>query len=352
MDSGSLRLPHFGDCTHDGQPLSHGHSLTSRWASSTSALERLEAAAGDADAAGVAVVDEDRRHAGLRVEVGREPADVPAVAHRQQRQHGDLRVLGGVQRAEQLAIGRPVASVGGSSYQSAWVANEVCGRSSADQVDRLVVGQALALVGEHLLGDHDGAEATASRRAPRGARARRSMHGVGLALGLRVPVAVERLHERAAVVEVERGRPRTCARRAGRPRPGGRCGTRAPKSTLPISSPEAVSTIAKPSRLARAQRRRPRPGSPRAGAGRTCRRGARRRSPAPTSALARSSRQRGPSVLRVGAARSGPSCAAHSRCAAWICSFSWSRIAASTGRSRNSSGWRQKNWSSASSPAT
>jgi very-short-patch-repair endonuclease len=34
--SGSLRLPHLGDCTHDGQPLSQGHSPTSRWASSTS----------------------------------------------------------------------------------------------------------------------------------------------------------------------------------------------------------------------------------------------------------------------------------------------------------------------------
>ena len=30
FDSGSLRLPHLGDCTHDGQPDSHGHSLTSR----------------------------------------------------------------------------------------------------------------------------------------------------------------------------------------------------------------------------------------------------------------------------------------------------------------------------------
>ena len=39
FDSGSLRLPHFGDCTHDGQPLSHGHSVISRCASSTSALE-------------------------------------------------------------------------------------------------------------------------------------------------------------------------------------------------------------------------------------------------------------------------------------------------------------------------
>ena len=39
--------------------------------------------------------------AGLRVVVRRQAADVPAVAHRQQRQHRDLRVLGGVQRAEQ-----------------------------------------------------------------------------------------------------------------------------------------------------------------------------------------------------------------------------------------------------------
>ncbi len=30
FESGSLRLPHLGDCTQDGQPDSHGHSLTSR----------------------------------------------------------------------------------------------------------------------------------------------------------------------------------------------------------------------------------------------------------------------------------------------------------------------------------
>ena len=30
FESGSLRLPHLGDCTHDGQPDSHGHSDTSR----------------------------------------------------------------------------------------------------------------------------------------------------------------------------------------------------------------------------------------------------------------------------------------------------------------------------------
>ena len=36
LDSGSLRLPHFGDCTHDGQPDLHRHSPIRRWASPTS----------------------------------------------------------------------------------------------------------------------------------------------------------------------------------------------------------------------------------------------------------------------------------------------------------------------------
>ncbi len=34
--SGSLRLPHLGDCTHDGHPDRHGHSPISRRASATS----------------------------------------------------------------------------------------------------------------------------------------------------------------------------------------------------------------------------------------------------------------------------------------------------------------------------
>src|SRR6478672_11443576 len=46
------------------------------------ALELVEAALGDPDAAGVAVVDEDRGRAGVEMEVRREAADVPAVAHR------------------------------------------------------------------------------------------------------------------------------------------------------------------------------------------------------------------------------------------------------------------------------
>ena len=44
------------------------------------------------------VVDENGGPPGLMVEGGRQPADVPAVAHRDQREHRDLRVLGRVQR--------------------------------------------------------------------------------------------------------------------------------------------------------------------------------------------------------------------------------------------------------------
>src|SRR5881397_1640268 len=60
------------------------------------ALELGEAALGDPDAAGVAVVDEDGRRSGVEVEVGGEAADVPAVAHCPQGQERDQRVLGRV----------------------------------------------------------------------------------------------------------------------------------------------------------------------------------------------------------------------------------------------------------------
>ena len=65
--------------------------------------QHREAALAEAGTAGVPVVDEDRRRAGVGVQRGREPAEVPAVAGRQQRQDADRRVLGGVQRAGQLA---------------------------------------------------------------------------------------------------------------------------------------------------------------------------------------------------------------------------------------------------------
>src|SRR6266700_3268823 len=53
------------------------------------AFELLETALGDPDAAGMAVVDEDGRPPGLRMDVRREAADVPAVAHRPERQQRD-----------------------------------------------------------------------------------------------------------------------------------------------------------------------------------------------------------------------------------------------------------------------
>src|SRR5215213_1955346 len=64
-------------------------------------FEDLEPALGDPNAAGVAVVDEDGRSAGLEVHVGGEAPDVPAIAHRPERQQRDQRVLGRVQAREQ-----------------------------------------------------------------------------------------------------------------------------------------------------------------------------------------------------------------------------------------------------------
>ncbi len=65
-----------------------------------------------------------------------------------------------------------------------------------------MVGQLLLLVREHLLGHHDGPER--QLHAERLATLDQPLDvGVGLALGLRVPVAVERLHQRAAALEVE-----------------------------------------------------------------------------------------------------------------------------------------------------
>ena len=65
-------------------------------------LEQLVSAVGDAGAARMSVVDEDRRRAGLRVQVGGQAADVAAVGGGQQREQADHGVLGRVQRAQQV----------------------------------------------------------------------------------------------------------------------------------------------------------------------------------------------------------------------------------------------------------
>ena len=83
-----------------------------------------EPALGEAGAAGVAVVDEDRRRAGVRVQRGGDPADVPAVAGREQRQQPDRGVLGGVQRAGHVGVvdvGAPSTAVSSRVSQTARV---------------------------------------------------------------------------------------------------------------------------------------------------------------------------------------------------------------------------------------
>ncbi len=203
----SLRLPHFGLCTQEGHPSAHGHSPTSRAASPTSAVELVVAATGDADAAGMAVVDEDRRPPGLHVDVRREAADVPAIAHRQQRQDRDLGVLGGVQGAE-LDVRRQRLGTGelvGEHVPERLGRVALLGQVEGDEVEGLVavaVADPLALEGDHLLADRDDpeveldAEDVALRLDPLDV-------DVGLLARLRVPVAAERLDDRAAQVEVE-----------------------------------------------------------------------------------------------------------------------------------------------------
>ena len=139
------------------------------------ALELLEAALGDPDAAGVAVVDEDRRPAGLGVEVRREAADVPAVAHRPERQHRDQRVLGRVQRRRAASASRRArASCAGSGEnQIASVAKVVGGQLERDELDPLLRGDRLALVADDLLGHLDLAEDERRARARRSSRSGR-----------------------------------------------------------------------------------------------------------------------------------------------------------------------------------
>ena len=97
------------------------------------ALELVEPALGDPDAARVPVVDEDRRPAGLEVEIRREPADVPPVAHRPERQHRDQRVLGGVKGAEQPWTASLPVSIDGSGQNQTASVSKVCGGRSRAQ---------------------------------------------------------------------------------------------------------------------------------------------------------------------------------------------------------------------------
>ena len=139
------------------------------------ALELLVAAQGDPDPARMAVVDEDRRAAGLEVDVGREAADVPAVAHRDQRQHRDLAVLGRVQGAEQ-DVGRQRPAEPLRQHVPERLGDEVLlGQLQGDDVDGLLVGDRDALEGDHLLGHRDLAEVQLDARRPARCSRTRSM---------------------------------------------------------------------------------------------------------------------------------------------------------------------------------
>ena len=105
LSSGSLPLPHLGDCTHDGQPSGHSHAAIASRVAVSHVRRRGEAALGEARRRR----DGRRRRrpscAGVLVQRGRDAADVPAVARRDEREQADRRVLGGVGRAGDVEVG-------------------------------------------------------------------------------------------------------------------------------------------------------------------------------------------------------------------------------------------------------
>ena len=152
----------------------------------------------------MAVVDEDRRPSRLGVRVGGQAADVPAVAHREQRQHRDLRVLGRVQRPEQRLQRHARAEHARVELVPQRLGLEVRrGKLERREVDRLVIGGGLALVAQHLLGDADAPER--QRHAHHRPAVEQALDPrLGLAARLGVPVARERLDERLAILQLQR----------------------------------------------------------------------------------------------------------------------------------------------------
>ena len=246
LSSGSLPLPHFGDCTQDGQPSSHSQAaMASRVAVSHSTAARV-APLGEARAAGMPVVDEDRRRAGVLVHRGGDAADVPAVAGREQREQADRGVLGRVRGARyvgplQPGLGQHLRRDRPPDRPGAQVARRQVQRLLAEH---LAGDHALAQERHDLVGHLDGAEGQLDR-SPR--RARLGLEdpdvgdvaGEGRVVGRRPAPAAPRARRGRASA---RGRSRPGA---GRPRPRARC--RAPPRRRPCPA---------------AARSPPRPGAP------------------------------------------------------------------------------------------
>ena len=203
LSSISFRLPHFGLWTHDGQPLVHGQPSSSRAVSPTQPAKLSKPALGDPDPARVAVVDEDGRAAGLEVQVRGETADVPAVAHRPERQERDQRVLRRVQGAEQLRhLLDPVEQVVAGAEPDG-LGLEGRGRQhERHHGEGRAVADRLPLIGDHLLGDRD---ATEVKVDPCDARRAQCLldRGLRVLLHLRVPVDAGGLDDRGARDVVE-----------------------------------------------------------------------------------------------------------------------------------------------------
>ena len=191
------------------------------------ALELVEAALRDADAAGMAVVDEDRRLAGVLVDVRREAADVPAVAHRPERQERDHRVLGGVERGEQRRHRLEAVEVPRARDVPDRLGLERRrGQVELHGVDRRLVADALTLVGDDLLGHRDATEREARGRAA----ARRAAAPRCRSTSPSSPACTSRRRtaRRSRAVRAGRARARATARPGGgRPRPRARSSTRA-----------------------------------------------------------------------------------------------------------------------------
>ncbi len=166
-------------------------------------LERGVRPLGEAGAARVAVEDHDRRLAGVGVQGGRDPADVPAVGGGDERQHPDGRVLGGVQRARDGVSSTPAA------------ASTSCGHGPPDGLGRQRPLRQVERVGaQHLAGGQPPQEAGHLGRHPH--RAERHLDPRP---SLRALAAedVEPAH-RLGVASTSRGRRAPRARRAPRGR--------------------------------------------------------------------------------------------------------------------------------------
>src|SRR4029453_10123465 len=166
------------------------------------ALERAEAARGNSDAAGVAVVDEDRRRSGLEVQVRGETADVPAVAHRPERKERDQGGLSRGQRAEQPGHLLEAGEQLGRRREPDRLCLELgLWKLERHGLDRLPV-LALALVGDDLLSDRHHPEVELDTEAALGSGCMEyRRHRVLLRLCVLVPD--ERLDERRAGFVIE-----------------------------------------------------------------------------------------------------------------------------------------------------